>query len=197
MDYDHLPAEPLVLFADWMKEAEASEPSDANAMSVATATGDGIPSVRIVLLKEFDARGFAFYTNTKSRKGSEIAQNPHACLNFHWKTLRRQVRINGTVECVSEAEADSYFASRPRASQIGAWASDQSRPLDARRTLEQRVADFEAKYANSDVPRPAHWSGYRVVPVRIEFWVDRRDRLHERYIYDRSGPTWSLSMQHP
>jgi pyridoxamine 5'-phosphate oxidase len=192
----HLPADPLVLFRAWFAEAEASEPHDANAMALATAGAGGRPSVRIVLMKDFDARGFAFYTNTLSRKGRELAENPNAHLNFYWKSLRRQVRIDGSITPVSTAEADAYFASRPRASQLGAWASLQSAPLDERTTLEARFAEMAAAYPN-DVPRPPHWSGYRVLPSRIEFWIDRRDRLHERYIYDRSGDAWHRSMQYP
>jgi pyridoxamine 5'-phosphate oxidase len=191
-----LPADPYTLFASWFAEAHASEPSDANAMALATADSDGLPSVRIVLLKGVDARGFTFYTNTQSRKGRELAANPNAQLNFHWKSLRRQVLIDGAVEPVSDAEADAYFATRPRASQLGAWASDQSRPLDSRSTLEQRFAEMDARFPN-DVPRPPHWSGYRVVPARIEFWIDRRDRLHERYVYDRVGAGWRQSMLYP
>lgn len=197
MKPDDLPADPFILFADWFREAEQNEPSDANAMSLATATNDGRPSVRIVLLKGIERGGFVFYTNTTSRKGNELNANPHAHLNFHWKSLRRQVRIDGAVEGVSDAEADAYFAIRPRASQIGAWASFQSQRLDSRRTLEQRFGEFEAKFDGADVSRPPHWSGYRVVPSRIEFWIDRRDRLHERYIYDRGTHGWSTSMQYP
>ncbi|MBB4633724.1 pyridoxamine 5'-phosphate oxidase [Sphingosinicella soli] len=192
-----LPHDPFDLFARWFEEASASEPNDANAMSLATADADGRPSVRIVLLKDVDPRGFTFYTNTLSRKGRELAANPQAHLNFHWKSLRRQVRIDGAVEPVTPAEADAYFAVRPRASQIGAWASFQSEPLDDRATLEARVGEFTAKYEGGDVPRPPHWSGYRVVPARMEFWVDRRDRLHERTIYDCGSSGWTRSMQYP
>lgn len=192
-----LPDDPFEFFGRWFQEASTSEPSDANAMSLATADADGRPSVRIVLLKDVDPRGFTFYTNTLSRKGRELAANPHAHLNFFWKSLGRQVRIDGTVQPVSAAEADAYFAVRPRASQIGAWASFQSEPLDDRATLEGRVAEFTAKYDGGDVPRPPHWSGYRVVPSRIEFWQNRESRLHERYIYDRAGSGWARSMQYP
>ena len=192
-----LPDDPFEFFGRWFQEASASEPSDANAMSLATADADGRPSVRIVLLKDVDPGGFTFYTNTLSRKGRELAANPHAHLNFHWKSLRRQVRIDGAVEPVTPAEADDYFAVRPRASQIGTWASFQSQPLDDRATLEGRVAEFSAKFEGGDVPRPPHWSGYRVVPSRIEFWQDRANRLHERYIFDRDGSGWVRSMQCP
>lgn len=192
-----LPDDPFEFFGRWFQEASTSEPSDANAMSLATADADGRPSVRIVLLKDVDPRGFTFYTNTLSRKGRELAANPHAHLNFFWKSLGRQVRIDGAVQPVSAAEAEAYFAIRPRASQIGAWASFQSQPLDDRATLEGRVAEFTAKYDGGDVPRPPHWSGYRVVPSRIEFWQNRESRLHERYIYDRDGSGWARSMQYP
>lgn len=192
-----LPDDPFEFFGRWFQEASASEPSDANAMSLATADADGRPSVRIVLLKDVDQSGFTFYTNTLSRKGRELAANPRAHLNFFWKSLGRQVRIDGAVQPVSAAEADAYFAIRPRASQIGAWASFQSEPLDDRATLEGRVAEFTAKYDGGDVPRPPHWSGYRVVPSRIEFWQNRESRLHERYIYDRAGSGWTRSMQYP
>lgn len=191
------PDDPFEFFGRWFQEASTSEPSDANAMSLATADADGRPSVRIVLLKDVDPRGFTFYTNTLSRKGRELAANPHAHLNFFWKSLGRQVRIDGAVQPVSAADADAYFAIRPRASQIGAWASFQSQPLDDRATLEGRVAEFTAKYDGGDVPRPPHWSGYRVVPSRIEFWQNRESRLHERYIYDRAGSGWTRSMQYP
>ena len=192
-----LPDDPFEFFGRWFQEASTSEPSDANAMSLATADADGRPSVRIVLLKDVDPRGFTFYTNTLSRKGRELAANPRAHLNFFWKSLGRQVRIDGAVQPVSAAEADAYFAIRPRASQIGAWASFQSEPLDDRATLEGRVAEFTAKYDGGDVPRPPHWSGYRVVPSRIEFWQNRESLLHERYIYDRAGSGWTRSMQYP
>lgn len=192
-----LPADPFVLFEDWFEKAALSEPHDANAMALATADADGKPSVRIVLLKGFDSRGFVFYTNTESRKGRELAINPQAHLDFYWKSLRRQVRVDGAVEPVSHAEADAYFASRPRASQIGAWASAQSRPLAARADLEQRFAEIAERYDGTDIPRPAHWSGYRVIPSRIEFWIDQRDRLHKRHVYDRIGNGWALSMQNP
>ncbi len=198
MDLKNLPLDPFDLFAAWFQEAEATEPHDANAMALATASATGAPSVRMVLLKSYDSRGFSFFTNTQSRKGMEITENAAVGLNFHWKSLRRQIRIDGRAEAVTDAEADAYFAGRPRASQIGAWASDQSRPLDSRETLETRVAETEALYEGKTVPRPPHWSGYRVIPSRIEYWIDRRDRLHERYIYSAiDGGGWTMSMEYP
>lgn len=189
----------MALFGQWMAEASQSEPSDPNAMALATATPEGKPSVRVVLCKDHDARGFTFYTNGESRKGRELAANPYAHINFHWKSLRRQVRAEGHVEQVSAAEADAYFASRPRASQIGAWASEQSRELRERATLERRFEAFELQFKGRTVTRPPHWGGWRIVPVRIEFWIDRRDRLHERYIYMRETPqaAWDKGMTFP
>ncbi len=197
MTIDSLPDDPFKLFDLWFAEAEAGELNDPNAMSLATADADGRPSTRVVLLKEHDDRGFIFYSNEESRKGRELAANPFVHLNFHWKSLRRQVRIDGKVERVAGSDADAYFASRPRASQIGAWASEQSRPLRDRETLESRVAAFAARFDGRPVPRPPHWGGWRVVPERIEFWVDRRDRLHERYIYSRIADGWSIGMIYP
>lgn len=182
-----LVTDPFARFREWMAEAEATEPADANAMTVATATPDGRPSARITLLKGVDARGFVFYTNQQSRKAEELAANQRIALLFHWKTLARQIRIEGRVEAVTAAEADAYFASRARISQLGAWASDQSRPLDDRMTLERRLADYEAKYPGEDVPRPPHWSGYRVLPDSFEFWQNMPFRLHDRTIYTRSA----------
>jgi pyridoxamine 5'-phosphate oxidase len=179
--------DPFSLFKEWFAEAEAAEVNDANAMSVATVAADGRPSVRVVLLKALDDRGFSFFTNTHSRKGQHLAVNQVAGINFHWKSLRRQVRIDGIVEMVTAAEADAYFASRPHGSQVGAWASQQSRPLDNRATLEQAVRDAEARFGDGPVPRPPHWSGYRVVPDLIEFWQDREYRLHDRITFTRSG----------
>jgi pyridoxamine 5'-phosphate oxidase len=189
---------PIVIFQAWLTEAHDSEPNDPTAMTLATADRDGIPSARMVLLKDADARGFAFYTNTESQKGVELDANCHAALVFHWKSLRRQVRIAGTVERVGDAEADEYFASRARGSQIGAWASDQSRPLEGRFALEKRVAKFAAKFGAGKVPRPLHWTGYRVIPQEIEFWQDKPFRLHERVVYSRDGESgWTTGRVYP
>ena len=190
-------SDPYALFSTWMAEAEAKEPNDPNAMALATADSLGRPSVRMVLLKGWDARGFVFYTNLESRKGRELADNPHAALCLHWKSLRRQVRAEGAVEAVTEAEADSYFASRARASQIGAWASQQSRPLEGRFELERRVAEFTARFGFGTVPRPAFWSGFRLIPERLEFWQDRAFRLHDRFSYQRTAQGWQLDHLYP
>jgi pyridoxamine 5'-phosphate oxidase len=189
--------DPHTLFESWLREAEASEPNDPNAVAVATVGADGMPSVRMVLLKGHDARGFVFYTNQQSRKADELATDPQAALLFHWKSLRRQVRIEGPVSLVSTDEADAYWASRGRHSKLGAWASDQSRPLDSRTTFEQRVADATARFEGVDVPRPAHWGGYRVAPMRIEFWQDRDHRLHERQLFTRDGDGWRQGLLYP
>lgn len=189
--------DPHALFQDWLAEATRSEPNDPEAVALATTDAAGQPSVRMVLLKGHDARGFVFYTNTLSRKGEDLRSQPKAALLFHWKTLRRQVRVEGPVEQVSEAEADAYFATRGRDSQLGAWASDQSRPLDARETFEARVAEVASRFDGRNVPRPPHWSGYRVVPQRIEFWIDRAHRLHERRLFTRSDGGWSEGLLYP
>lgn len=188
---------PFTLFAEWYAEARASEINDSNAMTVASCTPDGRPSARMVLLKDFDTRGFVFYTNKTSRKAAELNANRHAALLFHWKSLRRQVRIEGVVEDVSDAESDAYFASRARISRLGAWASLQSQVLPERAALEQRLADVEAKYPGEIVPRPPHWSGYRVVPERLEFWQDMPYRLHDRSIFTREGDAWATSKLYP
>lgn len=194
-DKDH--EDPIELFNSWFAEATQAEPSDPNAVALATADASGRPAVRMVLLKDADARGFVFYTNLESRKGQEIQANPWAALCFYWKSLDRQVRVEGRIEPVAAAEADSYFASRDRASQIGAWASRQSRPLESRFALERRLAEFTAKFHVGTVPRPPFWSGFRLVPEAIEFWQERPFRLHDRTVYHRDGTTWSVRKLYP
>ena len=188
---------PFAYFAAWMAEAEASELNDPNAMTLATVSAAGKPSVRIVLLKGWDQDGFVFYTNTQSRKGLEIAANNAVSLLFHWKSLRRQIRIEGPASPVSAAEADAYYATRPRVSRLGAWASDQSRALASRDILEQRVVALEAKYPGEDIPRPPHWSGYRVTPERFEFWQDMPFRLHDRTVFSAEGGSWQETKLFP
>ena len=181
--------EPLAPFQRWLDEAWRGEPN-AHSMTLATATPEGRPSARMVLLKGLDARGFVFYTNLESRKSEELFANPHAALCFMWKSLNRQVRIEGPVERVDDEDAEAYFASRPRDSQLGAWASDQSRPLESRASLEQRVDEFSRRFAEGRVPRPVYWSGFRVVPQRVEFWQERPFRLHDRLLFVREGEGW-------
>lgn len=189
--------DPFALFDAWYAEAKDTEINDPDAMSVATATPGGIPSVRMVLLKGHGPNGFIFYTNADSRKGEELAANPRASLLFHWKSLRRQVRIEGPVDEVPTADADAYFATRSRDSQIGAWASDQSRPLDSRETFEARCDKTRARFEGSDVPRPPRWTGFRVSPERIEFWSDRPHRLHERRLFTRVSGGWTEGLLYP
>ena len=189
--------DPFQLFDEWFAEARANEPNDAEAMALASAVASGRPSVRMVLLKGHGPEGFVFYTNEQSAKGGQLCENPRAALLFHWKSLRRQVRIEGPTERVADEEANAYFASRGRDSQLGAWASDQSRPLDSRETFEQRFEDMQTRYDGQDVPRPPHWGGYRVIPERIEFWTDRRHRLHERRLFVRERTDWSEGLLYP
>ena len=191
--------EPLRLWQAWFEEATKAEPRDPNAMSVATVDADGLPNVRTVLVKGVDGRGFVFYTNTESQKGQELARNARAALLFYWKSLNRQVRVRGPVEPVTAEEADAYFATRPKGAQIGAWASQQSRPLESRLAFEKAIAVHGAKYALGTVPRPPHWSGYRIVPISIEFWHDRPFRLHDRIEFRRAGlgEAWTKVRMYP
>jgi pyridoxamine 5'-phosphate oxidase len=191
--------EPFALFADWMAEAEKTEPNDPNAMALATTGTDGLPDVRMVLLKSYDSGGFVFYSNSESAKGQELAQNMKAALLFHWKSLRRQVRVRGLVEKASDAEADAYFQSRALQSRIGAWASQQSRPLESRFALQKAAAQYAAKFALGTVPRPPYWIGYRIVPLAIEFWSDGAFRLHDRIVFTRATPgdLWQKQRLYP
>lgn len=189
--------DPFRLFGAWFDEARAAEPNDPDAMALATATPDGRPSVRIVLLKGFGPDGFTFYTNAESRKGEELTANPFAALLFHWKSLRRQVRIEGPISEVSSAEADAYFATRSRDSQLGAHASRQSRPLDRRATFEAQYEEMKLRFRGRDVPRPERWTGFRLNPERLEFWTDRPHRLHERRLFVRDGDGWSEGLLYP
>lgn len=191
------PADPYELFGRWYAEAEASEPRVPDAMALATADAAGAPSVRQVLLKAWDHRGFVFYTNLTSRKGRELAANPRAALNIHWKSLCRQVQVRGAVEPVSDEQADAYFASRARASRIGAWASRQSHPMQGRDEFEARIAKYTERFDDGEVPRPPFWSGFRVLPEAIEFWEDRDFRLHDRVEYVRDGDGWTLTTLYP
>jgi pyridoxamine 5'-phosphate oxidase len=189
--------EPWALFRGWMDEAKTSEINDPNAMALATVDSDGLPDVRMVLLNGVDERGFVFYTNTESNKGRELQGQPKAAIVLHWKSLRRQIRARGPVVRVSDAEADAYFQSRPRESRIGAWASQQSRPLESRFALEKAVAFNAAKYAIGDVPRPPYWTGFRIAPVSIEFWQDKPFRLHDRVVFTREGEGWEKVRMYP
>lgn len=191
--------EPFALFERWFKEAREKEPSDPNGMALATADASGFPDVRMVLLKGFDKAGFVFYTNADSAKGRQLAENGRAAVCFHWKSLRRQVRVRGSVEFVSDAEADAYFRTRDRGARLGAWASEQSRDLPDRLALEKRIAEFAMKYGVGEVPRPPHWRGYRLVPTAIEFWRDRPFRLHDRLVFTRKdrSAAWEKSRLYP
>jgi pyridoxamine 5'-phosphate oxidase len=192
-------AEPFRLFETWLTEAKTKEPNDANAMALATADESGAPDVRMVLLKGVDPTGFVFYSNAESAKGEQLGANPRAALCFHWKSLRRQIRVRGAIEPATDAEADAYFQSRDRGARLGAWASQQSRPLEDRLALEKRIAEFALKYGLGEVPRPAHWRGWRLVPLSIEFWRDRPFRLHDRLQFTRETPSavWSKQRLYP
>ena len=189
--------DPFFLFDSWYAEARTTEINDSNAMTIATADASGQPSARMVLLKGHGPDGFVFYTNQQSRKAGDIGENPKAAILFHWKSLRRQIRIEGSLSSVPDEAADAYFATRGRDSQLGAWASDQSRPLDSRATYEARFAEMTQRFAGQDVPRPPHWSGYRLAPVHFEFWQDQAHRLHERRIFTRSGDSWTEGLLYP
>ena len=194
-----IPEDPIAAFDAWLQEAAKSEPNDPNAMSLATVNADGMPNVRMVLLKGHDARGFVFYTNLQSQKGGELADNAKAALCFHWKTMQRQVRVQGPISPVADDEADAYYNSRGRQSRIGAWASQQSRPLADRTELEAAYAEMDAKYPGDDIPRPPHWSGRRITPLRIEFWQDGDHRLHDRLVFKRANADsdWGIERLYP
>jgi len=194
---DAVMTDPFSLFNQWFAEARASEINDSNAMTIATADASGQPSARMVLLKGHGPAGFVFYTNKQSRKAGDIAENPKAAILFHWKSLRRQIRIEGSLSPVSDTAADEYFATRSRDSQLGAWASEQSRPLDSRATFEARFEEMSDRFAGGDVPRPPHWSGYCLRPARFEFWQDRAHRLHERRAFVRDGDAWTEGLLYP
>lgn len=189
--------DPFALFDQWFAEARASEVNDPEAMAFASADARGRPSVRMVLLRRAGPEGFGFFTNLDSRKGRELAENPYGALTIHWKSLRRQVRAEGRVEQVSDAEADAYFAGRSRDSRIGSWASDQSRPLESREIFERRVEEMQQRFDGKDVPRPPRWSGFRLIPDAVEFWSDRPHRLHERRLFTRDGDGWSEGLLYP
>jgi len=189
--------QPYSLFGEWLEDAKQSEPNDPNAVALSTVDPEGMPNVRMVLLKGYDTRGFVFYTNYESTKGREILASMKAAMCFHWKSLQRQVRIRGNVEIVSDEEADAYYASRARGSRIGAWASKQSRPLESRFALEKAVAEYTAKYAIGNIPRPSYWSGFRIVPVSIEFWHDRPFRLHDRVLFTQAEGGWNKARLYP
>lgn len=189
--------QPYSLFGEWLEDARQSEPNDPNAAALSTVDSDGMPNVRMVLLKGYDTRGFVFYTNYESTKGGEILASMKAAMCFHWKSLQRQIRVRGNVELVSDEEADAYYASRPRGSRIGAWASKQSRPLESRFALEKAVAEYTAKYAIGNIPRPPFWSGFRIVPVSIEFWHDRPFRLHDRVLFTQAENGWNKARLYP
>jgi pyridoxamine 5'-phosphate oxidase len=197
MNIDTLPAEPWPLFVEWLKEAQQQEPAYPEAMTLATVGSDGMPSARTVLMKGFGDDGIVFYTNRESRKGGQLATHPKAALCFYWKSLQRQVHIEGTIAQVSDAESDAYFATRPRSSQIGAWASQQSRVLENRVMLEQRAHDFEKKYEGKIVSRPPYWGGYRLTPISFEFWQEQPYRLHDRIAYRHEGVGWVIERRYP
>lgn len=195
---DKMPADPFPMFGEWFEEAHETEINDPNAVTVASVDAEGRPSARMVLLKGWDPQGFVFYTNFESRKGQQILGNPNVALLFHWKSLQRQIRIEGTAAQVPDEEADAYYASRARQSRIGAWASKQSRPLESRFALEKAVASYAAKFNIGEIPRPPHWSGFRVTPRKIEFWRDGAFRLHDRFVYDRQDDdSWTITRLYP